>query len=180
MLTSIDLGAFEAIVADLLEQINQGRTADELARTRQRWQEALAHDEEQAELAGRWAACLEEAAHDPGLAELAMPLAKAFAKLQQATVLIARKGEADPEEAAAAATDYLQLFGLVALGYMWLRMAKCARDRLPAADVDTGFYDAKLKTARFYMQRMLPHANAHFLALAVGKDSLMGLAAEAF
>ena len=74
------------------------------------------------------AAYLEEAAHEPGLAEFALPLAKAFAKLQQATVLIARRGEADPEEAGAAATDYLRLFGLVALGYMWCRMAKCARD----------------------------------------------------
>ena len=81
------------------------------------------------------AACLEEAAHDPGLADLALPLAKAFGRLQQATVLIARQGQADPEEAAAAATDYLQLFGYVALGYMWLRMAKLAQDRLPGAGV---------------------------------------------
>jgi alkylation response protein AidB-like acyl-CoA dehydrogenase len=126
------------------------------------------------------AACLEEAAHDPGLAELAMPLAKAFAKLQQATILIAQKGEADPEEAAAAATDYLQLFGYVAVGYMWLCMAKLARNRVPAADADAGFYDAKLTTAQFFMHRTLPQANSHFLALAAGKDSLMGPAVEAF
>ncbi|HEX6011631.1 MAG TPA: acyl-CoA dehydrogenase C-terminal domain-containing protein, partial [Geminicoccaceae bacterium] len=123
---------------------------------------------------------LEETAHDPALADLATSLAKAFTKLQQATVLCARKGEADPEEAAAAATDYLQLFGYVALGYMWLRMAKLARNRLPAADAEAGLYEAKLRTARFFMQRTLPQASSHFLALAAGKDSLMGLPAEAF
>ena len=82
-------------------------------------------------------------------------MAKAFAKLQQATVLIARKGQSDPEEAAAAATDYLQLFGYVALGYMWLRMAKMAQGRLSGGDADAVFYEAKLRTARFYMQRTL-------------------------
>jgi alkylation response protein AidB-like acyl-CoA dehydrogenase len=126
------------------------------------------------------AAFLEETAPDPALEDLAAPLAKAFATLQQATVLCARKGEADPEEAAAAAADYLQLFGYVALGYMWLRMAKLARHRLPAADAEAGLYDAKLRTARFFMQRTLPQANAHFLALVAGKDGLMGLPAEAF
>jgi alkylation response protein AidB-like acyl-CoA dehydrogenase len=126
------------------------------------------------------AARLEEAAQDPIRADLALPLAKAFGKLQQATVLIARKGQADPEEAAAAATDYLQLFGYVALGDMWLRMAKVAQDRLPDDNADAGFYDAKLRTARFFMQRTLPLANAHFLALSAGKDSLMALAPESF
>jgi alkylation response protein AidB-like acyl-CoA dehydrogenase len=124
--------------------------------------------------------CLEEAAHDPGLADLASPLAKAFAKLQQASLLIARDGHADPEAAAAAATDYLQLFGYVALGYMWLRMARQAQSRLPAADANAGFYEAKITTARFYMRRTLPMSNAHFMALSAGKKSLMALAPEGF
>ena len=126
------------------------------------------------------AAFLQETALDPNLANLASPLAKAFAKLQQATVLIARKGLSDPEEAAAAATDYLQLFGYVALGYMWLRMARIAEGRLSEGDADAGFYEAKVRTAQFYMQRMLPMANAHYLALNAGKVSLMALAPETF
>ena len=69
------------------------------------------------------AASLEEAAAD---SPFAAPLAKAFGRLQQATILVARQGLADPEAAAAAASDYLQLFGYVALGWMWLRMAKVA------------------------------------------------------
>ncbi|MEK0085938.1 acyl-CoA dehydrogenase C-terminal domain-containing protein [Benzoatithermus flavus] len=126
------------------------------------------------------AAFLEEHGKDPTLAELLAPLARAFGRLQQATVLIAQKGLKDPEEAAAAASDYLQLFGYVALGWMWARMAVVAREKLPRANGEASFYDAKLQTAHFYMQRTLPHATAHFAALAAGKDSLMVLPADAF
>ncbi len=123
---------------------------------------------------------LEAAMADPDLAELARPLGKAFSSLQQATLLVARRGLADAEEAAAAATDYLQLFGHVALGVMWLRMARIARDRLPAADGEAGFYAAKLATARFYMLRVMPQARAHLEMLAAGKASLMDLPADRF
>jgi alkylation response protein AidB-like acyl-CoA dehydrogenase len=113
-------------------------------------------------------------------AELIGPLAKAFARLQQATLLIAQKGLKDPEETGAAASDYLALFGHVALGWMWARMALLAREKLPLANGDAGFYEAKLHTARFYLLRTLPQANAHFQALAAGKDSLMRLPEDAF
>lgn len=125
-------------------------------------------------------AFLEEHGQDPELAELLAPLGKAFGRLQQATVLIAQKGQKDPEEAAAAASDYLQLFGYVAVGWMWARMAVLAKAKLPRANGEAPFYDAKLQTARFYMQRALPQATAHFAALSAGKASLMALPAEVF
>ncbi len=113
-------------------------------------------------------------------AELVAPLAKAFERLQQATLLVAQKGLGDPEEAAAVASDYLALFGHVALGWMWARMALVARERLPSANGEAGFYAAKLETARFYLHRALPQAHAHFAALAAGKGTLTGLPAAAF
>ena len=113
-------------------------------------------------------------------AELIGPLAKAFARLQQATLLIAQKGFKDPEEAGAAASDYLALFGHVALGWMWARMALLAREKLLRANGEAGFYEAKLHTARFYLMRTLPQATAHFQALAAGKDTLMRLPEDAF
>jgi hypothetical protein len=63
---------------------------------------------------------------------------------------------------------------------MWLRMAKLAHGRLAGAGADAGFYEAKVGTARFYLHRTLPMANAHYLALSAGKESLMALAPEAF
>ena len=65
-------------------------------------------------------AFLEEAQAKPELASFVGPLAKAFGKLQQATALIARRSLKDPDEAGAAATDYLRLFG-------WWRWATCGR-----------------------------------------------------
>ncbi|MBP2314852.1 acyl-CoA dehydrogenase C-terminal domain-containing protein [Azospirillum soli] len=114
------------------------------------------------------------------LAEFALPLAKAFAKLQQATAIIAQKGLKDPEEAGAAASDYLRLFGLVALGWMWLRMVKAAQAKLAAGEGNAAFYDAKVKTARFYMAKLLPQTNALFITIMAGAKPLMELEDAAF
>ncbi len=107
-------------------------------------------------------------------------LGKAFGALQLATAHIAAKGLADPEEAGAAASDYLRLFGLVALGFMWMRMAVLAAEKLPAADGDAGFYAAKLTTARFYMERILPQAGSLYAAIKSGKAAMMALDDAAF
>ncbi|OIQ96595.1 acyl-CoA dehydrogenase [mine drainage metagenome] len=118
------------------------------------------------------------AAHveDDELGPFVQPLAKAFVRLQQATGQIARVGLAKPEEAAAAATDYLRLFGLVALAYQWARMAQIS---LPKADQDP-FYRAKLGTARFFMERMLPQTGGLFSALMAGGGALMDFPEDAF
>ncbi len=114
------------------------------------------------------------------LAEFVLPLAKAFAKLQQATAVIAQKGLKDPEEAGAAASDYLRLFGLVALGWMWLRMVKAARTRLAAGEGNATFLEAKVKTARFYMAKLLPQTNALFITIMAGAKPVMELEEPAF
>ena len=97
------------------------------------------------------AAFIEEAGAEPALAEFVLPLAKAFARLQQLTAQIAQAGLRDPEEAGAAASDYLSFFALVALAYMWARMARVALAQQEGAEA--GFYKAKLATARFFMAR---------------------------
>lgn len=114
------------------------------------------------------------------LAEFVLPLAKAFAKLQQATALIAQKGMKDPEEAGAAATDYLRLFGLVALGWMWLRMVKAAQAKLAAGEGNAVFYETKIKTARFYMAKLLPQINSLFITITAGAKTLMEMDEAAF
>ncbi|MGC2855555.1 acyl-CoA dehydrogenase C-terminal domain-containing protein [Novispirillum sp. DQ9] len=115
---------------------------------------------------------------DPRMAEFVQPLAKSFVRLQQATGAIAAKGLKDPEEAGAAATDYLRLFGLVALAYLWARMARIALDK-PDGE-EAAFYRAKVDTARFYMTRVLPQTGGLFSALMAGKAPLMDFAEEAF
>ena len=112
---------------------------------------------------------------DAALAEFVGPLAEAFGKLEEATMVIARAGFNDPEEAVSGATEYLRLFGLVALAYMWARMAKIA---LPKTGEP--FYRAKVDTARFFMERLLPQAGALFAAITAGGKTITGFDEAAF
>lgn len=112
---------------------------------------------------------------NPALGEFVFPLAKAFAKLQQASVQVAMKGLKDPNEAGAASTDYLRLFALVAMGFMWARMAKVAQEKLAESSDKTDFYQSKIKTARFFMERMLPEAESRFRMIMAGAKPLMDM-----
>ncbi len=121
---------------------------------------------------------IEEHADDEALAPFIEPLAKAFGRLQRATAAVAQKGLKDPDEAAAVACDYLRLFGLVAFAYLWARMAEIS---LPHIDGDNGrFYRAKVDTARFFMDRLLPQTGALFSGIMAGGESTMAFDDEAF
>jgi hypothetical protein len=116
-------------------------------------------------------AFIEETQAQPEMAEFVLPLAKAFARLQQATASVAQQGLRDPNEAGAAASDYLRCFALVALAYMWARMAKVVLAK-PAAE-RTAFHKAKLASARFYMTRILPQTSGLFAAINAGAEPIM-------
>jgi len=116
-------------------------------------------------------AFLEENQEDAAMVEIVVPLAKAFGRLQQATAWIAQQGLKNPEEAGAAASDYLRLFALVAMGYMWARMMKVALDRQDGENAD--FYKAKLATGRFFMARILPQTSGLFAAIMAGGETIM-------
>jgi len=126
------------------------------------------------------AAFIEDNGADAGLAPFVTGLKRAFEALQGATAMIAERGLRDPEEAGAAATDYLRLMGLVAMAYVFARAVKVAQARLSEAGEDAAFYTAKIHTARFFYDRLLPQATAAFLAIKAGKASTMALEEAAF
>lgn len=123
---------------------------------------------------------IEEHQADAGMQEFIFPLAKSFAKLQQATALIAQKGLKDPNEAGAASSDYLRQFALVALAFMWCRMAKVSLEKLAKNEGDKAFHESKLKTARFFMERVLPETESRFKMLQAGAKSMMNVAENEF
>jgi alkylation response protein AidB-like acyl-CoA dehydrogenase len=123
---------------------------------------------------------IEENQANEDLQEFVFPLAKAMAKLQQSTAMIAQKGLKNPDEAGAASSDYLRQFALVALAYMWCLMVQAAKAKLESGEGDKEFYESKIKTARFFMQRMLPEADGRFKMVLAGAETLMDLDAEAF
>jgi acyl-CoA dehydrogenase len=106
------------------------------------------------------------------------PLGVALGHLQQATMWLMQNAMAKPDNAGAAANDYMHLFGRVAIGYMWCRIAKAAQAKL-AAGADARM-TARLVTGRFYMERMLPETATHLARIQSGAGSLMELPAEAF
>jgi alkylation response protein AidB-like acyl-CoA dehydrogenase len=106
------------------------------------------------------------------------PLAKAFGRLQQTTLWLAKAGLSNPDEAGAAATEYLRMFGLVAIGFMWSRMAEKAF-KLNMAGADE-FYAAKIATAHFFMAKILPETGSLMSSIMAGSAPVMGLKEEAF
>src|SRR5918996_6439636 len=125
-------------------------------------------------------AFIEEHQADPGLSEFVMPFAKAFSRLQQVTLHVAQQGLRNPDEAGAASCDYLRLFALVAMAYVWARMAAIAHTRLAEGADDAAFYRAKLDTARFFMTKMLPESGALFAQIMAGGAPLMQFEDAAF
>jgi len=116
---------------------------------------------------------------DAALAPYLGGLQAALGHLQQASLWLSRNGVADPNNAGAASTDYMHLFGLTALGYMWARVVKAVLARQGKGESYPAL-DAKLILAKFFSERMLPETAAHLARLSAGASTLMALPAEAF
>jgi 3-(methylsulfanyl)propanoyl-CoA dehydrogenase len=118
---------------------------------------------------------------DAALAPYLKPLKSGLDHLQQATMWFMQNAMAKPDNAGAGSTDYMHLFGLVALGYMWSRIAKAANEKLKdGANGDAAFYETRLTLGRYFMERTMPETAAHLARISSGADAMMALPAEAF
>lgn len=112
------------------------------------------------------------------MAEFIAPLNAALDNLKQLTAQVIERSKSNPNEVGAASVEYLQTFGYTAYAYMWAQMAKAA---LAAKEQDTdGFYQAKLSTARFFFQRLLPRIHSLSAAVRAGSECLFELDASHF
>ena len=118
---------------------------------------------------------------DEKLAPFTKALKKGLNDLQAATMWLMQNAMAKPDNAGAASTDYMHLFGLVSLGYMWAQMVKVAQEKLgDGAGDNASFYENKLVTGRYFMERVMPETGAHLARISTGADTMMALPAEAF
>jgi len=118
---------------------------------------------------------------DAELAPYVKPLAQALGELQQATMWFVQNALGNPDNAGAGSTDYMHLFGLVALGYMWCLIAEAAKAKIAEGENGAGErMTAKLATGRFFAERMLPAATTHLARIKAGATSTMALPVEAF
>ncbi|MCD2325329.1 acyl-CoA dehydrogenase C-terminal domain-containing protein [Sphingomonas sp. IC-56] len=120
------------------------------------------------------------AKQDEKLKSFAEALEKALGHLQGATMWLAANGFKNPNDVGAGAYPYMQLTGTVALGLMWLRMAKAAADGLASGADNAKFLEAKLVTARFFAERFLPDAGGLRRKVEAGSETVMALDPEMF
>ena len=109
-----------------------------------------------------------------------VPLRAAAKNLNDATMWLMQNAMEKPDNAGAASTDYMHLMGLVTLGYMWTIMADKAIVAIAAGTGDKQFYENKLVTGKYFMERIMPEAPAHLARIQSGCDSMMALEAAQF
>ncbi|WP_137046212.1 acyl-CoA dehydrogenase C-terminal domain-containing protein [Pseudolabrys sp. FHR47] len=128
---------------------------------------------------GEVGAYVKDKSADETMKPLVTALGQGAGHLQQASMWFMQNAMAKPDNAGAGATDYLHLFGLVALGYMWCQIAEAAKAKLKDGG-DAARFSAKLVTARFFMERMMPETATRLARIQAGAVSTMELPAEAF
>ena len=108
------------------------------------------------------------------------PLKSASKDLQTAAMYFMQNGMKNPNNALSGATDFMMLFGHVAIGYMWAQMAKVSSDALKSGTSDAAFHETKLATGRYYMTRQLPATCMHLARIQTGADTMMALSEDQF
>lgn len=120
---------------------------------------------------------------------LTCPVSSATRKLEWMTrriqlcgLLAKLKGDTSSfmRDVAGGASDYLKLTSLVAMGHMWMKMATVAQQKVASNSENKDFYETKLQTARFYMEKIMPQMHTHASAMKTGAGSLMALPETAF
>jgi len=113
------------------------------------------------------------------LLQFVEPLIAANQQWGELTIRIGEKAMENPDELGAASVDYLMYGGYVITAFMWLRMAEAAAQKIAEGDTNP-LYPAKLATAQFYFQRVLPRIETHKAAMLAGCGEMMNLTEEQF
>ena len=122
---------------------------------------------------------LRQHAGSPEQPSSAKALEAALGDLLQASRFIAGHAQEDPNLLGTAAYDFLNLFGLVALAYMWALMCEAASGKLASAPGDV-HASTKLGVGRFYFERLLPETALLLARVKTGTGALMSLPDDAF
>lgn len=119
-----------------------------------------------------------ENADNPELASMVAALQEKNQELGQLTMDIGAKAMENADEVGAASVDYLMYCGYVILGYMWARMAKLSQEKLAAGTEEADFYKAKIQTAQFYFDKLLPRTLSLAATARTGSSNLMAMDAD--
>ena len=122
----------------------------------------------------------EQHAEKPEMAGFVRPLSVSLAEWGDLTQGIGFKAMQNPEEVGAASVDYLMYSGYIVLGWFWAQAAAIAESKVSAGEDSDGFYAAKLHTAKFYFERILPRTHSLKVTMQSGTENLLALKEEHF
>jgi len=111
------------------------------------------------------------------LADLGKSLSDALKKWQEVSLDITGRVAEDIDLVGTCSVNYMMLCGTILGGALLSKGALAAEQKL---DQDPDFYSAKITTARFYSDHILPRLYAHASAAAASSDLVMGLSEDQF
>lgn len=111
---------------------------------------------------------------DESLAEFIEPLKEASKLTGEMTMLIGMQGMQDAEWAGATASNYLNVFALTAIAYVWARQVAYAQT------LETAQAATKVKTARYFFKHVLPEVQGLAAIIKAGKDAMMDFDVDEF
>jgi alkylation response protein AidB-like acyl-CoA dehydrogenase len=119
-------------------------------------------------------------ARNPHILAISKSLERGIQALDQALRFVVERGNEDLKVGLSAATPMLHLMGIVAGGWQLARAALAADRHLQARDGDLAFYEAKILSARFYADNILPRAPGLAVAVLQGAESILGIGDDQF
>ena len=123
---------------------------------------------------------IKENERDKKLAPFIEPLKAGLDDLQKATNWFVLHALMKPDNAGAGATDYMHLFGLVALAHAWAQIARAANERLAAGDARADMLNNTLAVGQAYIERALPETALRLARITAGSGRLMAVPEAAF
>ena len=96
------------------------------------------------------------------------------------TARIGKQATENPDSVGAAAVDYMYFSGYVTLAYLWARMVAVSKQALANGTTETGFYEAKIKTAHFYFSKLLPRTRTYVARIDTGVEPYMSMDVDQF
>ncbi len=118
--------------------------------------------------------------HAADLQAIAKQLSAACNAMEEVVSYVVTTIQTDMKAVFAGSVLYLKLAGIVLGGWQMARAALIAEQKLSEAKTDQAFYQAKIVTARFFAEHILPHALAYRSAIIQGGASVLGLTEEQF
>ena len=116
--------------------------------------------------------------NEKGLEEIGLPLKEANESLKTASTWRLESGAANSDAVLAGATPYLRMFGTTIGGWLMANSALSAQQLLTEATENTEFLQAKIETARFFAQQLLPQATGLLASVTSGSDSMFAINSE--